>query len=346
MAALLKMKKRSNVVILGDGRIGAAVLYYLKKYAVAKKAEFFLKEKQVRHCDILIGALPGELGEKGLELALRHKKNLIDISDIDPPFYLQARKEIKKRNITVIPGCGFSPGLVNFILGNEFLNNETVLEVEVKSGSLSPKECHFPFLWCFEDLVLEHRIPSWQLIKGKKIKFPPFSNYQTESFFGIKAESYFCASGFENLFSAKNAFIKNFTYRVIRPLGFKAFFQFLSNEGFLKKENFAATKRIVESQKEENLTVAQITVLTPKQKTVWLMKSLAKKNEPLSSMQKITASVPAVIAKLFLENRLARKGLVFMEDLGKDSAVFTRLLKEIRKEGIIIRKVQKIKAHD
>ena len=123
--------------------------------------------EEIKNFDLLIGALPGEVGEKGLRLALKYKKDLIDISDLEPEFYLKKKGDIEREKIMVIPGCGFCPGLVNFILGWERINQEKIREIEIKAGTLSPKKFFFPFLWCFEDSILEHQIPSWQIVDGK-----------------------------------------------------------------------------------------------------------------------------------------------------------------------------------
>lgn len=333
------MQNRSNIAILGNGRIARAIARSLKKNKTADKITFLTNDsKEVKDCALIIGALAGGLGEECLRIALKYKKPLIDVSDLDPEFYLKRKARIEKSGITVIAGCGFSPGLVNLILGKELSLYRDLREIEVKAGSLSPKKFFFPFLWCFEDLILEHQIPSWQIIKGKKKKFPPLAGYQKERFFGIEAESYLCASGFENLLEKTK--LKNFQCRVVRPDGFKAFFNFLQNQGFLKKENLLLSKNILEAQKQDNFTLSEITILTKDKKICWSLKSHSRKNEKLNSMQKITAAVPALIAWLLLENKIKQPGLIFMEDLGRDKFIFDSALRGLRKEGIAISKHQ------
>lgn len=323
------MRREFRIGILGNGRIAKAVAYYFKKNKTGR-ISFLTAGKDARHCDLLVGALAGELGAQGLSLALKYRKNLLDISDIDPPFYLAKAKEIAKAAITVIPGCGFSPGLVNFILGREALSAKKIKEIGVKAGSLSPKKFFFPFLWCFEDLILEHQIPSMQVISGKKVKLPAFAGYKKEKFFGIEAESYFCASGFENIFEKVRP--QNFECRVVRPAGFMHFFNFLKNYNLLQ------AKGLLEAKKEDNFTLAEITISAGKKKIRWMLKSFSLKNEPLNSMQKITASVPAVVGKLLLENKIRGKGVLFMEELGKDRSLFAALLRGIRQEGILLKR--------
>ena len=322
------MPPRYKVLILGQGRIASAVNYYLKKSSPSWVVSNLSFEQEAANADVLIGALAGPLGEKGLSLALKYKVDLIDISDIDPPFYLRRKKEIERRGITVVPGCGFSPGLVNFILGRELSRSEGIKEIEIKAGSLSPRKLFFPFLWCFEDLVLEHQIPSWQGYLGEKKKFPSFAGYKKERFFGIAAESYYCASGFENVLD--KAKVQNFSCRVVRPLGFREFFGFLKNEGFLNKENQPFTKKVVEANAEDNVTLAQINIRAKSGMVRWMLKAFSKKNEALNSMQKITAVVPAAMAGFLISGRIKKPGLLFMEDIGRDETVFKSLLSGIK----------------
>ena len=333
------MTARGGIAILGNGRVARAVFYYLKKNKSAGKIALLTNDNgKIKDCNLIIGALAGGLGEDCLRLALQYKKSLIDVSDLDPEFYLKRKTRIEKSGITVIAGCGFSPGLVNLILGKELSRYPDLREIEVKAGSLSPNKFFFPFLWCFEDLILEHQIPSWQIIKGKKKKFPPFAGYQKEKFFHVEAESYLCASGFENLLEKTQ--LKNFQCRVVRPGGFRTFFNFLRNQGFLKKDNLMLSKNILESKKQDNFTLSEIILSTENKRIIWRLRSHSKKNEKLNSMQKITAAVPALIAKLLLDNKIKQPGLVFMEDLGRDELIFDSVLSGLRKEGIAISKNQ------
>lgn len=323
---------KSRVLIIGDGRIGRAAAYYCRRNPSISRVDFLAAQKRLSSYDVFIGALPGELGEKCLALALRWKKNLLDISDVDPPFYLRHRKAIEKCGILVIPGCGFSPGLVNCILGREAVDNALTRDIEIKAGSLARAQYYFPFLWCFEDLVLEHQVPSWQIMDGRKIKCGPFEGYKKEKMFGISAESYYCASGFENVYEKMPA--RNFICRVVRPEGFREFFLFFNEQGFLSGTNCAFSKQVAEARLEDNSTFAEIIFSTGNKKTKWFLKSHSRKNEPFNSMQKITASVPAVLAGWVADGTLQKRGLVFMEDLGKDTVFFSGLVAMLRARGI------------
>ena len=335
------MKRGFNILVLGNGRIARAVSFYLGRSRLVKSVSLALTGKNVAKYDLLVGAFPGDLGTIPLKLALKHRVDLIDISDVEPQVYLRSKRLIESRGITVIPCCGFGPGLINFILGRELAGKMNIDTVQIKAGSLSPKPNYFPFLWCFEDLVLEHRIPSWQVVNGKTYKFGPFARCQNERFFGIESESYFAQSGFENMM--KGIRVKNFSFRVLRPRGFKEFFYYLESEGLLTKANMLTTKNIVEKNVRENITLATISLREKRKVITWLMKSQSKQGERLNSMQKITAVTPAAMALALLRREIGQRGLLFMESLGQDRFIFDYLLGENRKAGIsLVRKEIKI----
>jgi len=320
-----------EALILGKGKIGQAIANFLRKNKATKKVAFFSNEKEVKNFDVLIGALPSEVAEKGLKLALKYKKDLIDISALPIPFYLKFKKEINKKGIKVIPGCGFSPGLVNLIVGLESQNLKRIKNIEISAGTLPKnKKFFFPFTWCFKDLIEQHLYPASIIKNGKKIKLPPFSGYKRERLKEAREfESYFIEEWSSLPRSLK---LKNLSFRVIRPIGFFYFIQYLKNYGFFKKENLPFTKKILTSKKADNVTLALVKIDGAKKKIVWRIFSEAKKNEKLNSMQKITALISVIILNLLSQNKIKEKGIIFMEKIGRDKRLFKIILKELKKE--------------
>ncbi|HQO58717.1 MAG TPA: hypothetical protein PLT76_08380 [Candidatus Omnitrophota bacterium] len=338
--AALSMGKGYHVSVLGDGRIGQAVRYYFERTPGIGRVDFLADERSLQGSHLLVGALPGELGEKGLRLALKYRVPFLDISDIDPPFYFRHRKAISEKGILVMPGCGLCPGIVNFLLAREIKTlSGQVEDVEILAGSLSDRDHYFPFLWCFEDLINEHRIPSFQMISGRKKKFPPFAGYREENYGRIQAESYYCASGFENVLDQVK--VKTLVCRVVRPRGFRDFFLFLEGMGALEGENLLLSKKILEARKKSNYTLAEVRVRTRKAEISWVLKSYSRPSGPLNSMQMMTASVAVVMGQLFLEKKIPQAGLVFLGDLCADPAVLAALVKGLKARGVKITRIEK-----
>ena len=224
-----------EVLILGEGKIGQAIFHYLKKLRAAKKVAFFSNEKEIKNFDILIGALPSKVSEKGLKLALKYKKDLIDVSAVAIPFYLKNKKDIFKKGIKIIPGCGFSPGLVNLIVGSEAQNFEEINSIEISAGTLPQNvKFFFPFTWCFEDLIEQH-LEGFSGYKKEKLK--GVGEFDELSFISLPR----CAREFESYFIKEWSSLpytlrpKNISFRVIRPIGFFIFSNILKIMAFSKK---------------------------------------------------------------------------------------------------------------
>ncbi|MDD5145206.1 MAG: saccharopine dehydrogenase C-terminal domain-containing protein [Candidatus Pacebacteria bacterium] len=333
------MKKDLKVLILGKGNVGRAVACYLRKLKATKKVAFFTDEKKVKNFDVLIGALPSQVGKKGLELALKYKKDLIDISAAPVNFYLKHKKEIQKKGIRVVPGCGVSPGLVNLIAGFGSGNFEKIKEIEISAGTLPWKIKHFfPFTWCFEDLVEEHLYRASVIKNGKKISLPPFSGYEKGKLKEVGEYETYLTEEWNTLFYSIKP--KNISFRVIRPVGFYYFFQYLKNHGFFKEENIPFAKDLLTKKKEDNITLILVKIKGKEGKKekeiVWQAFSFAKKGEKLNSMQKITAIVPAVIFRLITKDKIKNRGIIYMEDLGKDKKLFREIIEEIKNDKSIL----------
>ena len=336
-----------RVLILGKGRVGRAVAYYLKKFKAAKKTAFFDNERQIKNFDILIGALPSVVAEKGLKLALKYKKDLIDVSAVAIPFYLKHKKEILKKGIKVIPGCGFSPGLVNLIVGFEWQNFDKIENIEISAGTLpTGTNFFFPFTWCFEDLIEEHLegFSGYKEERLKEVGEGEESKLSSSPFVKTREyESYFIEEWNSLLYTFKS---QNISFRVIRPIGFFHFFQYLKNYGFFKKENISFTKKILTEKKENNVTLALVKISgicqQKKKEVLWRIFSFAKKQEKLNSMQKITALIPAIILNLLSQGKIKSKGILFVEEIGKNKELFQEVLTIIKKEGVLIKRKETI----
>lgn len=326
------MKK--NILIIGNGRIARAVDFYLKASGCDSRLSGDVCRKDALAADLFVGSMPGDLGHIPLEAALKFRKDLVDISDMEPAYFLKHKRAIIRAGITVIPACGFCPGLVNFLVGREKrILGTAIRKINIMAGSLSDVPDYFPFLWCFEDLALEHTLSSEQIVGGRRLSFPAFAGYRHEAVDGIQAESYYTQSGFENMMDGLH--LREFTYRVLRPRGFGVFYRFLRSEGFFAPGNMMATKAIVEKNVRKNITVGRIGISTPRTTVVWQMKSRSQSGAVLNSMQKITAATPAAVSRYVLARGLPA-GLFFMEDLAHDDALF-RLIKGVNaRAGVTI----------
>lgn len=285
--------------------------------------------------DLIINTLPGSMGEQGLDMALVQKKHLVDLADLDDVFYLDRKAAIDRAGILVIPGCGFCPGLINFILGYELgIRGGDISTVEVKAGSLSPHPFYFPFLWCFEDQIPEFTLPSIQIIDGTPGKFPAFADLREEILWGIKAETYLGQSGFEHF--AMDSRIRNFTYRNIRPRGFRIFFQYLFTHGCFEEDLLATSKALLESKRLDNASVSEIRIIRQRVRKIWQIKSQADRHDSLNSMQTLTGLFALEILNGVIKGEILPEGLIFCQNLGRNEKRFNRVINGLRNRDIEI----------
>ena len=141
------MKK---VIVLGGGMIGSVIaadlcneydvtiadknskrLSYLKTQHKLKTTVWDFSDKPdinnlIEDFNLVIGAVPGNIGFETLRAILSAGKNVVDISFFGrDPFELD--ELANEMNVTAVIDCGISPGLSNIILGfhNEWMDIES-----------------------------------------------------------------------------------------------------------------------------------------------------------------------------------------------------------------------------
>jgi len=134
------MKNMKKIVVLGAGRVGAAMAIDLnKKFKVVSadynqdalnqlskfdnietvKADLSISENInsiIKDCDLVVNAVPGFMGYKTLQIIIEAKKNVVDIAFFpEDPFGLD--KLAKEMGVTAVVDAGVAPGMGNVILG-------------------------------------------------------------------------------------------------------------------------------------------------------------------------------------------------------------------------------------
>lgn len=326
------MSAGGRVLLLGDGRIARAIERF-----IGAETSLLRDPARADEADVILSVLPAGLGERALELALATRRPLLDLADLEWSFYAERAAEIDAAAIAVLPGCGFCPGLVDFLLGAEL---EAAAEVgarieavEVLAGSLTLAPSTYPFLWCFEDLVAEFQMASEQTTGGETSSLPPFAGLREETLAGQPAESYLAASGFEHL--AAELAGADLTYRNVRPRGFAAFFRALEAHGCFDEAVLAQTKALLERRALDNLSLAELRVRRADGARRWAVEIRCDAGAALNSIQLPTARFALAMLRLQREGLLAA-GLLRCEQLGRQAPLRARVIDELRAAGIRI----------
>jgi len=127
------MKKKSTICVLGNGRIARAVFHYLKPFYKVKIFDSVKHDPLFESCDLFIGALAGGIGEECLKLALYYKKHWWISPMLTRRSISRCEKDRRGGNYGYTR-CGFSPGLVNCVLGKELKEHNEIESIEIKAG--------------------------------------------------------------------------------------------------------------------------------------------------------------------------------------------------------------------
>lgn len=166
------------------------------------------------------------------------------------------------------------------------------------------------------------------------MRLAPFSGYRIQRLDGLgNFESYFVDEWSTLPYSLG---LKNLSFRVIRPVGFFNFFQFLKNHSFFKKENITQAEKLLTLEKSDNTTAIYVKIGGKSQKNFfWQASIFSKKNDKLNSMQKITSLMPATVLDFLLKEEIKiKKGIILMEEIGKEKHLFRKIIGILKNEGV------------
>ena len=183
--------------------------------------------------DLVIGALPGEVGYKALEACIDAKVNMVDVSFM-PENPLPLDKEAVKAGVTIIPDCGVAPGLSHILLMRGVSKLDQVQNAEILVGGLPAKPIPplgYTITWSVEGLIDEYTRKARIVRNGELVEVEPLGDVEEIEFTGVGKLEAFYSDGLRTLLhtvtSAKNMAEKTLRYpghiekiRLLKDMGF------------------------------------------------------------------------------------------------------------------------------
>jgi saccharopine dehydrogenase-like NADP-dependent oxidoreductase len=254
-----------HVVVLGSGRVGAAIAIDLAKDAgfrvtvadVAEQALVKIRARgtiatqlrdlcrpseiaaAVQDADFVVGAVPGYLGYQTLRAVIEAGKPVVDISFFEEdPFRLDELAQAK--GVTAIMDCGVAPGCDNLILGHLETRLDRVLRFECLVGGLPTVRT-----WPYEykagfspiDVLEEYTRPARYVAHGEIITLPALSEPERIDFPGIGTLEAFNSDGLRSLLHTVDAPFKK--EKTLRYPGHIEKMHLLRETGFFSKDPIA-----------------------------------------------------------------------------------------------------------
>lgn len=376
---IMHRNKKIKVTILGAGLVGApmaidlagdpryqvttvdisdAALNKLKNYPINTIQTDLSKPKNVesviQDCNFVINALPGCIGFKALEAAIKIGKNVVDISFFEEdPFSLD--ELARKNNVIALVDCGVSPGMSNVLIGyvHELLD-KTENVIILVGGLPQVREWPYEYKAVFSpmDVIEEYIRPARHIENGVLVIKPALSEKEYINFKGIGTLEAFNTDGLRTLLKTINA--RNMKEKTLRYPGHSEKMAMLRETGFFSKQeieiNGSKTRPIDFTSKilstkwllregEADFTIMRIIIEGEKEgKRIRYTYDLFDQYDEATqthSMARTTGYTATIALRMVTDGLYNRIGISSPEFIGKHPDCVKFMLGELRKKGII-----------
>jgi lysine 6-dehydrogenase len=257
-----KLKKKSKIIVLGTGLVGAPMCMDLAKesdFEVAavdinraslkrlEERNLMIKTTQanlskaetvrelVRNYDFVLSAVPGYMGFQTLKATIEAKKNVVDISFFpEDPFLLDA--VAKKNNVTAVVDCGVAPGMSSILVGHVHQLLDEMHNVLIYVGGLPEvREWPYEFKAGFSpiDVIEEYIRPARYIENGRSVVKPALTEPELIHFPEVGTLEAFNTDGLRTLASTISA--PNMKEKTLRYPGHIEKIAVLRETGFFDK---------------------------------------------------------------------------------------------------------------
>ncbi|MHA2308832.1 MAG: saccharopine dehydrogenase family protein [Candidatus Heimdallarchaeaceae archaeon] len=310
----------------------------------------------VKDFDLVIGALPGFMGYQALKAVIEARKNIVDISFFEEdPFSLD--ELAKEKGVIAVVDCGVAPGSSNIILGYvDSILDKTESFLCYVGGLPVERDWPFEYKAPFSPTdVIEEYLRLARYIENSEIVVKPaLSEPELLDFPEVGTLEAFNTDGLRSLIQTMDIpFMKE---KTLRYPGHIEKMKMLRETGFFNKEEIdvngikikpieLTSKLLFEQWKleegEEDLTVMKIIIEGIKEgkKLRYTFEMLDKydKEKRVISMARTTGYTCSAVARILLEGKFNKKGIIPPEILGKDSEVYHQVIEDLWKRNVIIK---------
>ncbi len=368
-------------LILGAGLIGSTIAFDLAidqdiDVTVADVNQSFLDKLKPQHInvihtdlsnsqtlksivmdfDIIVGALPGDMGFETLKSIIETGKNIVDVAFLAEDVF-ELDKLAKDNNVTAVVDCGVSPGLSSIILGHLHSSLEKIDSYTCYVGGLPvirewPLEYKSHF--SLSDVLYDYTTPARFVVNGDLVIRPALSDPEIIDFPEIGSLEAFNMDGLRTL-TKTFPDIPDKIEKTLRYPGHIEKMKLLMELGFFSHETIQVkgvnikpidltTKLMLPKWKlkegEEDLTVMQIIIKGENQgrKVTYCYDMLDRydRNSKTLSMARTTGYTCSIVTRLVAKDVYNRKGISPPEYIGQNNTCYGTLLKELEKRDVTI----------
>jgi saccharopine dehydrogenase-like NADP-dependent oxidoreductase len=371
------MSKR--VVVLGGGMIGSAMAMDLSRsggwqvtvadvrpealeriaarYGVATLRADLADPAAIRSLaqqhDLVIGALPSDLGLQTLRAVIEAGRNCVDITFM-PENALELDALARERGVTAVVDCGVAPGVSNMMAGYAAAALDACERIEIYVGGL-PVERRWPFDYkagfAPHDVIEEYVRPARLVEHGRMVVREALSEPELMDFPGVGTLEAFNTDGLRSLaYTLKAPFMKE---KTLRYPGHVQLMRAFRETGFFSKDPVLVAGQSVRpldltaallfpkwtfEDQERDLTVMRVTVWGRQgdQRVCygWDLLDAYDEATRMRSMSRTTGFPATLMAGLIAEGRFKRPGVHPPETVGAQPGLLDALLRGLEERGV------------
>jgi len=305
--------------------------------------------------DLVIGALPGNLGYQSMKAAIGAKVDLVDVSYM-PENPLTLNEDAKRAGVTVLPDCGVAPGISNLLIGHAISRIDQIESVQIMVGGL-PEEpvppLGYTITWSTEGLIDEYTRKTRIIENGELIEVEALTGLEELEFPGVGRLEGFYTDGLRTLLHTIRG-VKTMWEKTLRYPGHVEKIKLLETLGFfdeqlieIKNVSLSPRKVTIELlertlQKPEIKDIlalrVKITGIKAKEKIHYVYHLLDRYDEKkgVTAMARTTGYPASILAQLIAQKTIEEKGVLPLEKLGVEAEIFNKALAELEKRQVKI----------
>lgn len=321
-----------------------------------KKADFSVAgtvRNLVADSDLVVGAVPGNMGFSVVREVIEAGKNMVDIS-----FFAEDAFELddlaKNNGCCIVTDCGVAPGMGNLILG---YHNE---KMRVQSFKCLVGGLPFKREWPWEyravfspiDVIEEYTRPARYVQNGDIVIREALSDPELIHFENIGTLEAWNSDGLRSLIKTMN--VPNMIEKTLRYPGTIEYLRVLRDTGYFSHEKInidgvkikpidLTSKLLFSKWKlkpgEKEFTVMRVEVegfQNGLNKTiVYDLFDQFDEEKGFTSMARTTGYTCTAVANILLKGKYSRKGINPPEFLGKDPDCFNFVFQYLKERGVV-----------
>ncbi|MFA6958852.1 MAG: saccharopine dehydrogenase C-terminal domain-containing protein [Thermoanaerobaculia bacterium] len=308
----------------------------------------------IADADAVVGAVPGWMGQSMLRTVIEAGKPIADIS-FAPEDPLDLDGLAKEKRVTAVVDCGVSPGLSAFAIGRAASKLTRTDSAVIYVGGL-PVERYWPFeyrsVFSPTDVIEEYTRPSRLVEHGEVVVREALSEVELLDFPGVGTLEAFNTDGLRTLIRTMK--IPSMKEKTMRYPGHADRMRMLREMGLFSDDAVevdgvkVVPRKLTEKllfekwrrpEHERELTVLRIVVegVAPDGSRKRYSYDLLDHTDPTTgwtSMARTTGFPCAIMARAIVEGRCTAHGILPLELVAPDDALFAHMLAELGRRGV------------